>query len=99
VREDPERALRTRIRARLEASLAERLPDLALSASELDAATDALLRLRRARLELRALGRTPENASRLRELRAEIGEASADFESVVELDPIEFTERVSEDEE
>jgi hypothetical protein len=97
--EDPERALRTTLRARLASSLAEHFPERALSASELDAATDALLRLRRARLELRALPRTPENAERLRALRAEIGEASADFETVVELDPIEFTERVGEEEE
>jgi hypothetical protein len=96
---DAERELRATIRARLEASIAEHLPDLELSSDELDAAADALLRLRAARLALNALPRTPEHAERLHELRAEVAEASADFEYVVELDPIEFTERVSPEEE
>jgi hypothetical protein len=95
---DPEAERRAEIRARLEASIAEHLPDLKLSSDELDAAADALVRLRAARRELAALPRTPENAARLRELTAAIGAAYADFEYVVELDPAEFTERVEEDE-
>ena len=94
----PEAERRAAIRARLEASIAEHLPDRKLSSDQLDAATDALLRLRAARLELAALPRTPEHAERLRELTAAIGEASADFEYVVDLDPAEFTERVSREE-
>lgn len=95
---DPEEERRAAIRARLEASIAEHLPDLKLSSDEVDAAADALGRLRAARRELAALPRTPENAARLRELTAAIGAAYADFEYVVELDPAEFTERVEEDE-
>jgi hypothetical protein len=86
---------RDAVRSLLEKSLAEHFPDRKLSSDELDAATDALMRLRAARLELNALPRTPENAERLRELTAAMGEASADFEYVVEIDPITFTERAS----
>ena len=94
---DPEQPLREEIRAWLEAAIAEKLPDLKLSSDQLDAATDALLRLRAARREMRALPRTPENAERLEELRETMGDASADFEYVVELDPVEFTELVEEE--
>jgi hypothetical protein len=96
---DEEAERRTEIREELEASIAEHLPDLKLSSDQLDAASDALLRLRAAHLELAALPRTPENAERLRELTQAIGQASLDFEYVVGLDPAEFTERVSEEEE
>jgi hypothetical protein len=95
---DPEAERRVAIRARLDASLTEHLPELKLSSEELDAATDALMRLRAARRELAELPRTPENAARIRELKAAIGTAYADFEYVVELDPAEFTERVEGDE-
>jgi hypothetical protein len=95
---DAEAERRTEIREELEASIAEHLPDRKLSSDQLDAATDALLRLRAAHLELRALPRRRENAGRRRELSEAIGQASLDFEYVVGLDPAEFTERVSEEE-
>jgi hypothetical protein len=85
---------REAVRARLEADLAAHFPELRLSSDEIDGATDALMRLRAARLELKALPRTPENAERIAALRREMGEAYEDFEYVVELDPAEFTERV-----
>jgi hypothetical protein len=85
---------REAIRARLEADLAAHFPALKLSSDEIDAAADALMRLRAARLELNGLPRTAENAERIRTLTREIGEAYEDFEYVVELDPAEFTERV-----
>ena len=91
---DPAPPLAEELRAWLEAAIAEKLPDRKLSSDQLDAATDALLRLRAARREMRALPRTPENARRREELREALGEASADFEYVVELDPAEFTELV-----
>jgi hypothetical protein len=96
---DAEAERRAEMRAQLEASIAEHLPDRKLSSDQLDAATDALLRLRAAHLELAALPRRPENAERLRELTEAIGQASLDFEYVVDLDPVEFTERASEDDE
>jgi hypothetical protein len=85
---------REAVRARLEADLAAHFPELKLASDEVDAATDALMRLRAARLELNKLPRTPENAERMEALLREIGEAYEDFEYVVELDPAEFTERV-----
>ena len=86
---------RDAVRALLEQSLAEHFPDRKLSSDEMDLATDALMRLRAARLELNALPRTAENAARIRELTTELGQASADFEYVVDVDPITFTERAS----
>ena len=86
---------RDAVRALLEQSLAEHFPDRKLSSDEIDLATDALMRLRAARLELKALPRTAENAERIRELTAELGQASADFEYLVDVDPITFTERAS----
>ena len=86
---------RDAVRTLLEADLAEHFPDRKLSSDELDAAADALMRLRAARLELKALPRTRENAERIRELTAELGQASADFEYLVDLDPIAFTEQAS----
>jgi hypothetical protein len=86
---------REAVRALLEKSLAEHFPDRKLSSDELDAAADALLRLRAARLELRALPRTSENAERLRELSEEMGRAFEDFEYLVDVDPVTFTEKAS----
>ena len=86
---------RDAVRALLEQSLAEHFPDRKLSSDEIDLATDALMRLRAARLELKALPRTAENAERIRELTAELGQASADFEYLLDVDPITFTERAS----
>lgn len=86
---------REAVRALLEKSLAEHFPDRKLSSDELDAAADALLRLRAARLELRALPRTAENAERLRELNEEMGRAFEDFEYLVDVDPATFTEKAS----
>jgi hypothetical protein len=86
---------RDAVRALLEQSIAEHFPDRKLSSDEIDLATDALMRLRAARLELKALPRTAENAERIRELTAELGQASADFEYLVDVDPITFTERAS----
>jgi hypothetical protein len=85
---------REAVRARLARDLAAHFPDRKLSSDEIDAAADALMRLRAARLELNELPRTAENAERIRSLTREIGEAYEDFEYVVELDPAEFTERV-----
>jgi hypothetical protein len=96
---DPETARRVAIRTWLEASITEQLPELKLSSDELDAATDALMRLRAARRELTALPRTPETGERIRELTHAIGAAYADFEYVVELDPADFTELLEEDDE
>jgi hypothetical protein len=93
--EAPPPSRRDAVRALLEQSLAEHFPDRKLSSDELDAAADALMRLRAARLELRALPRTPENAERLRELGEEMGRASEDFEYLVDVDPITFTEKAS----
>jgi hypothetical protein len=87
---------RAEIRAQLEADLAEYFPELKLSSDEVDAAADALARLRAARLELDGLPRTRENAERIEELKLAIGEAYEDFEYVVEVDPAEFSERVDE---
>ena len=89
---------RVEIRARLERDLAAHFPELKLSSDEIDAAADALVRLREARLELALLPRTPEHGERRRELLREIGRAYEDFEYVVELDPAEFTERVGGEE-
>jgi len=86
---------RDAVRALLEKSLAEHFPDRKLSSDELDAAADALMRLRAARLELRALPRTAENAERLRELEEEMGRAFEDFEYLVDVDPVTFTEKAS----
>jgi len=86
---------REAVRTLLEQDLAEHFPDRKLSSDELDAATDALMRLRAARLELRALPLTPENAERIRALKDEMGQASLDFEYVVDVDPITFTEKAS----
>jgi hypothetical protein len=86
---------RDAVRALLETSLAEHFPDRKLSSDELDAAADALLRLRAARLGLRDLPRTPENAERLRELNEEMGRAFEDFEYLVDVDPVTFTEKAS----
>ena len=86
---------REAVRTLLEQDLAEHVPDRKLSSDELDAATDALMRLRAARLELRALPLTPENAERIRALKDEMGQASLDFEYVVDVDPITFTEKAS----
>jgi hypothetical protein len=86
---------RDEIRAALEASLAESLPDRKLSSDQLDAATDALLRLSEAQRSLRILPRTRQNAERLAELREAIGQASADFEYVIDLDPARFLQAVS----
>jgi hypothetical protein len=86
---------REAVRALLEQDLAEHFPDRKLSSDELEAATDALMRLRAARLELRALPLTPENAERIRALKEEMGQAALDFEYVVDVDPITFTEKAS----
>ncbi len=86
---------RDAVRALLEKSLAEHFPDRKLSSDELDAAADALMRLRAARLELRALPRTADNAERLRELNEEMGRAFEDFEYLVDVDPVTFTEKAS----
>jgi hypothetical protein len=85
---------REAIRAKLAADLDTHFPELKLSSDEVDAAADALMRLRAARLELDALPRTPDNGERVHELVREIGRAYEDFEYVIELDPAEFTERV-----
>jgi hypothetical protein len=83
------------VRALLERDLADHFPERKLSSDQLDAATDALMRLRAARLELNALPRTAENAARLRELKEELARASADFQYEVGVDPITFTDEVS----
>lgn len=87
---------RAELAAVLAADLAEHLPDRKLSSDELDAAADALLRLREARRALAELPRTPENAERRRELSEEMGRASEDFEYVVDLDPAAFLRAVSD---
>jgi len=86
---------RSAVRAQLEQSLAEHFPSHKLSSDQLETATDALLRVRAARLELNATPRQPEHAERIRALTAELRQAAEDFEYVVGVDPITFTERAS----
>jgi hypothetical protein len=84
------------LRAALEADIARHLPDRKLSSDQLDAAADALVRLRDARRALAALPRTAENASLRRELHDAIAQASADFQYLVDLDPAAFVATVSD---
>jgi hypothetical protein len=91
----PAQEPRAALRAQLVAALEGPLTDHKLSSDEIDAATDALLRLREARRELAALPRTPENAERLRELRDAVGTAMGDFEYLLDLDPAELSELIS----
>lgn len=79
------------VHAALSAAVERHLPDRKLSSDELDAASDALWRLRQARLELLALGDDPARAERRRELVEAIGEATSDFSYHLEMTPSELT--------
>jgi hypothetical protein len=85
------------VRLALADAIEERLPDLKLSAAELDALADATLRLRRAQQTLRELPEDSSKAKARAEARRHLTEAISDFTYVVEMTPAEFSERVQTD--
>lgn len=86
--EEPSREL---IRAAVESAMAEHFVDYRLSSDEVERVTDSLVSLREAQVALRELPMGEETAEERRLLVEQIGEATSQFRSVLEMDPAEFT--------
>lgn len=82
------------IRSTLAQAIDARLPELALSTTELDDLAQATSRLRRAQAALRSLPKTREHAERRALERRRLEEAVADFTYLLEMTPAEFSRRV-----
>lgn len=83
------------VRAQLERALATSFPDRRLSSDEIERAASALFQLRETRMALDALPFDPSTSSERRRLVEQLGRAAAEFSDVLEMDPAEFTARVS----
>lgn len=82
------------VRGMLDDAIAEHLPSYKLSPDDLDRLTSAVVELRSAQEELRALPWEPEHAERRKLLLARVARASETFEHVLDMDLGEFSEAV-----
>ena len=83
---------RSLVHASLERALREHHPRYKLSEDDVERATDAVLRLREARLALAELPQTPEVSDERRALVEEVAAAGAAFAEAVDMGLDEFTE-------
>lgn len=82
---------RERVRGAIETAVAAHFPSHRLSSDEVERATDALVTLRETQEALRALPMGPETAEQRRIFVERIGEATSEFNAVLDVDPAEFT--------
>ena len=85
------------LRQAFEQALSETFVDERLSSDEIEKASSALLRIREARIAMRALPMEPENARERRRLIEVMNEATRDFGDVMDMDPAAFTEAAQAD--
>lgn len=84
------------VRALLAEELARSFPDLELSEAELDELTTAVVTMRAAQDELRALPFTGENAARIRALRSQVIAQADTFRRVTHMSTGDFIQAVSQ---
>ena len=84
------------VRDSLAATWAAKFPDQPKSDAQLDRMTSAIMKIRSARHQMRALRFERSEGGKLRQFRDEIGEAAADFEQVAGMSLSSFTEQVQE---
>jgi hypothetical protein len=85
---------REAIRFFVASAIEAHLPSYKLSSDQYDTLTDALVRMRELRRELRETPRDPEHAERIAELRSALMTADEDFTYILGMSAAEFTERV-----
>ncbi|HWN69720.1 MAG TPA: hypothetical protein VNM90_18890 [Haliangium sp.] len=85
------------VRASLAQDLPRKLPELALSAGELEQLTDAVLRVREHRALLRGLAHTRDNAAELRRLEEQLVRDLLVFEEVTGMSATELTGALSDE--
>lgn len=88
---------RALVRKSLEHDLLRKLPDLELSAPDLDRLTDAVLQVREHNLRLRSLAQTPDNAAEIRRLEERLVHDLQVFEEVTGLSATELTGALSDE--
>lgn len=88
---------RALVRASLAQDIPRKLPELALSAGELDRLTDAALRVRERQSRLRGLAYTRDNAAEIRRLQEQLVHDLLVFEEVTGMSASELTGALSDE--
>lgn len=85
------------VRASLARDIPRKLPELALSDSELDQLTDAVLRVREHQVRLRGLAHTRDNAAEIRRLEELLVHDLMRFEEITGMSATELTGALSDE--
>ena len=88
---------RALVRASLARDIPRKLPELALSADDLDRLSDTVLRVRDHQDRLRGLAHTRDNAAEIQRLEAELVHDLAVFEEVTGMTATELTGALSDE--
>jgi hypothetical protein len=95
--EDEIAVTRALVRASLERDIPRKLPELTLSAGDLERLSDTVLRVREHHMRLRGLAHTIENAAEIRRLETELVHDLLVFEEVTGMSATELTGALSDE--
>jgi hypothetical protein len=95
--EDEIAVTRALVRASLERDIPRKLPELTLSAGDLERLSDTVLRVREHHMRLRGLAHTSENAAEIRRLETELVHDLLVFEEVTGMSATELTGALSDE--
>lgn len=87
---------RAMVHASLARDIPRKLPELSLSANDLEQLSDAVLRVRAHQLRLRGLAHTRDNAAEIRRLETELVHDLLVFEEVTGMSATDFTGALSD---